>query len=41
MDTTAGTSKLAESERRDQFIPIRKEHLFSTLIKQGDLADPV
>jgi hypothetical protein len=41
MDTTAGTSKLAESERRDQFIPVRKEDLFSTLIKQGDLADPV
>src|SRR5215813_7429667 len=41
MDTTAGTSKLAERERRDQFIPVRKEDLFSTLIKQGDLADPV
>jgi len=41
MDTMAGTSKLVESERRDQFIPVRKEDLFSTLIKQGDLADPV
>ena len=41
MDTTAGISKLVESERRDQFIPVRKEDLFSTLIKQGDLADPV
>src|SRR5262249_55525882 len=41
MDAMAGPSKLAESERRDQFIPVRKEDLFSTLIKQGDLADPV
>src|SRR5262245_37719225 len=41
MDTTAGISKLVESERHDQFIPVRKEDLFSTLIKQGDLADPV
>jgi hypothetical protein len=41
MDAIAGTSKLAESERRDQFIPVRKEDLFSTLIKQGDLADTV
>lgn len=41
MDTTAGISKLVENERRDQFIPVRKEDLFSTLIKQGDLADPV
>ncbi|MFZ2140519.1 MAG: TMEM143 family protein [Xanthobacteraceae bacterium] len=41
MDTAAGISKLVENERRDQFIPVRKEDLFSTLIKQGDLADPV
>ena len=41
MDTAPGTAKLAEGERRDQFIPVRKEDLFSTLIKQGDLADPV
>ena len=40
MDTTTGISKLAESERRDQFIPVRKEDLFSALIQQGDLADP-
>src|SRR6478736_4621540 len=39
MHTTAEISKLAESERRDQFIPVRKEDLFSALIKQGDLAD--
>jgi hypothetical protein len=41
MDTIAATSKLAESNRGDQFIPVRKEDLFSALIKQGDLADPV
>src|SRR5262245_18952005 len=41
IDTTAGISKLVDNERRDQFIPVRKEDLFSTLIKQGDLADPV
>ena len=41
MHTTAEVSKLAESTRPDQFIPVRKEDLFSTLIKQGDLADPV
>ena len=41
MHTTAELSKLAESTRPDQFIPVRKEDLFSTLIKQGDLADPV
>jgi hypothetical protein len=40
LDTTTGTSKLAESERRDQFIAVRKEDLFSALIQQGDLADP-
>src|SRR5499427_5805533 len=40
MDAMAGSLELAESERRDQFIPVRKEDLFSTLIKQGDLADP-
>ena len=41
MDATLGTLELAESARRDQFIPVRKEDLFSALIKQGDLADPV
>jgi Protein of unknown function (DUF3754) len=40
MHTTAEISKPAESTRPDQFIPVRKEDLFSTLIKQGDLADP-
>ena len=40
MHTTADISKLAESTRLDPFIPVRKEDLFSTLIKQGDLADP-
>jgi hypothetical protein len=40
MHTTAEISKLAESARPDQFIPVRKEDLFSALIKQGDLADP-
>jgi Protein of unknown function (DUF3754) len=41
MDTTTGTLQLVENERRDQFIPVRKEDLFSTLIRQGDLSDPV
>jgi hypothetical protein len=40
MDTIAATSKLAESNKADQFIPVRKEDLLSALIKQGDLADP-
>ena len=40
MHTTAEISKLDESTRLDQFIPVRKEDLFSALIKQGDLADP-
>ena len=40
MDTTARISDLAESQKHDQFIPVRKEDLFSTLTKQGDLADP-
>ena len=40
LDTTARTSELAESQKHDQFIPVRKEDLFSALIKQGDLADP-
>src|SRR5215467_15624061 len=38
LDTIARISDL--SDRRDQFIPVRKEDLFSALIKQGDLADP-
>jgi hypothetical protein len=37
---TARISDLAESQRHDQFIPVRKEDLFSALIKQRDLADP-
>jgi Protein of unknown function (DUF3754) len=40
MDTTANTSKLTESNRADQFIPVRKEDLSSALIKEGHLADP-
>jgi hypothetical protein len=40
LDTTATTSDLAATQRHDQFIPVRKEDLFSALIKQGDLADP-
>ena len=40
MDRIARISGLATSDRRDQFIPVRKEDLFSALIKQGDLADP-
>jgi Protein of unknown function (DUF3754) len=39
MDTMTGISQLAESEQRDKFIPVRKEDLFSALIKQGDFAD--
>jgi hypothetical protein len=39
MHTTAELSKLAESTRPDQFIPVRKEDLFRTLIKQGDNTD--
>jgi hypothetical protein len=40
MGTIAATSKPAESNKDDQFIPVRKEDLLSALIKQGDLADP-
>src|SRR6516164_4350359 len=40
MHTIAEIAKPAESTRPDQFIPVRKEDLFSALIKQGDLADP-
>jgi hypothetical protein len=40
LDTTARISDPAESQTHDQFIPVRKEDLFSTLIKQGDLVDP-
>ena len=40
MDTIARISDLAGSDRHDQFIPVRKEDLLSTLIEQGDLADP-
>jgi hypothetical protein len=41
MGTIAATSKLAESTKADQFIPVRKEDLLSALIEQGDLANPV
>jgi hypothetical protein len=41
LDTTAKISDLAVSQGQDQFIPVRKEDLFSALIKQGDLADPL
>ena len=40
MDTIARIADLAKSDRHDQFIPVRKEDLFSALIKQGELADP-
>jgi hypothetical protein len=33
-------SDLAENQRHDQFIPVRKADLLSALIKQGDLTDP-
>jgi Protein of unknown function (DUF3754) len=39
MDAIAGISRLTEGEARDKFIPIRKEDLFSALIKQGDFSD--
>jgi hypothetical protein len=39
MDAIAGISQRAESEGRDKFIPVRKEDLFSALVKQGDFAD--
>jgi Protein of unknown function (DUF3754) len=39
MDAVAGISRLAEGDGRDKFIPVRKEDLFSALIKQGDFAD--
>jgi len=41
LDTTARISDLAESQRHDQFIPVRKGDIFNALIKQGDLADPI
>ena len=41
MDTMARILNPAESHKRDQFIPVRKEDLFSALVEQGDLADPV
>jgi hypothetical protein len=40
LNTTAAISDLAESQKHDQFIPVRKEDLFNALIQQGDLADP-
>jgi hypothetical protein len=40
LDTNARASDLTGSDRHDQFIPVRKEDFFSTLIKQGELAEP-
>jgi len=40
MHTTVKIPNPAESTRPDQFIPVRKEDLFSALIRQGDLANP-
>lgn len=39
MDAIARFARTAEGERRDKFIPARKEDLFSALIKRGDFAD--
>ena len=39
MDAITGISQHAAGEGRDKFIPVRKEDLFSTLIRQGDFAD--
>ena len=39
MDAIAGVSQLAKGEGRGKFIPVRKEDLFSALIKQGDFSD--
>jgi hypothetical protein len=36
----SGNLKTGREHEADQFIPVRKEDLFSALIKQGDLADP-
>jgi len=40
LDTNARISDLSERDRHDQFIPVRKEDLFNTLIKQGELLEP-
>lgn len=39
LDAITGISQHAAGEGRDKFIPVRKEDLFSTLIRQGDFAD--
>jgi hypothetical protein len=39
LDTTTATPQLAAREGRDKFIPVRKEDLFNTLIRQGEFAD--
>jgi hypothetical protein len=39
LDTITGISQPAASEGRDKFIPVRKEDLFSALIRQDDFAD--
>jgi hypothetical protein len=36
MDAIAGNLQLAKGEGRGKFIPVRKEDLFSALIKQDD-----
>jgi len=39
MDAIAGNLQLAKGEGRGKFIPVRKEDLFSALIKQDDFSD--
>jgi hypothetical protein len=39
LDAITGISQRAAGEGRDKFIPVRKEDLFSALIRQGDFAD--
>jgi hypothetical protein len=39
LDTITGISQPTASEGRDKFIPVRKEDLFSALIRQDDFAD--
>jgi hypothetical protein len=38
-DAITGVSQLAKVVGRGKFIPVRKEDLFSALIKQGDFSD--
>jgi hypothetical protein len=39
MDAIAPIVRITEGDRRDKFIPARKEDLFSALIKRGDFVD--